>query len=242
MNAANEESGATPHLGERVELHALGALEPHERLQVEAHVAGCAPCARALAAAEATVAALDDAFVRQSEPPARLAARLGASAKANPASAAPRFAARRARMRSRFYATAATLLIAVGAGGGALVERGLSDVAKARDAASDSAVLATLATSHFNHATLVARAPSTPVAKVLYARDGAWLYLIIDSAACACRVVARTATGARDLGAPAVRGTTSTLFARGAGRPQSIELVGLSGRVVSDVTLVYATR
>jgi hypothetical protein len=237
MSAANEEPSPDRHLGELAELHALGALEPLERAQVERHVAACQRCAEALSAAEATVAALDDAFVAQVEPPERLGARIAASAQTVVPLAARR-AARGAWSIPSLYATAAALLLAAGVGAGALVEH----TADVRQAARDSAVLATIATSHFNHVTLTARTASAPVSKVLYARDGAWFYVVINTPACDCRVVARSALGERDLGPPTARGATATLFVRDDPRPNSIELVTPAGRVIADATLVYAAH
>lgn len=239
MNARNDDdAGIGDHPGELAELHALGALEPHERAQVEAHVAGCASCARALGEAEATVAALDDAFVPQIEPPERLAARIAASAKTFVPLAPARFTRVSSWHMPSLYATAAALLLAAGVGGGALLERS----ADTRQAAHESAVLATIATSHFNHVTLTARAPAVPVSKVLYARDGAWLYVVIDGTTCDCRVVLRSSAGARDLGAPAVRGSTATLFVTDAARPTSIELETRAGQNLSSASLVYTAR
>jgi hypothetical protein len=226
------------HLGELAELYALGALDSHERAQVEAHVASCANCARALGAAEVTVAALDDAFIPQLDPPERLGARIAASAQAV-VPLAPRRVSRRAALPSpSFYATAAALLLAAGIGGGALVEHS----AEVREAAHDSAILATIATAHFNHVSLTAREPSAPISKVLYARDGAWFYVVIDSPTCDCRVVARSAASERDLGAPEVRGSTATLFVRDFPRPTALELVDAAGRVIAGATLVYSAQ
>ena len=100
-------------------------------------------------------------------------------------------------------------------------------------------ILATIASSHFNHASLTPRDPAAPVSKVLYARDGAWFYVIIDSAACDCRVVARSAAAQRDLGSPEVHGDTAALFVRDFPRPTSLELVRASGGVLSNASLVY---
>jgi len=238
MNATNEGPDAGQHLGELAELHALGALEPQERAQVEAHVATCASCARALGAAEAMVAALDDAFVPQLEPPDRLRSRIAAAAQAVVPLVSRRVPRRAALPAPGFLATAASLLLAAGIGGSALVEHSV-DV---RQAAHDSAVLATIATAHFNHATLTARESSAPVSKVLYARDGAWFYLVVDSASCDCRVVAHSAAGERDLGKPEARGSTATLFVRDFPRPTSVELVDASGQVISGATLPYPAQ
>jgi anti-sigma factor ChrR (cupin superfamily) len=51
------------HVVDLAELYALGALEPEELAAIDAHVVSCADCRVAVGAAEATVAALDDAFV-----------------------------------------------------------------------------------------------------------------------------------------------------------------------------------
>ncbi len=232
MNVTGEGPGAARHLGDDAELYALGALEPDERVLVDAHVATCAACARTLAAAAATVAALDDAFIEQIEPPARLGARIAASARA----AAPRRIGQRMnRPLSSDLAMAASLILALGVGGGAIVEH----AAGVRQAANDSAVLATIATSHFLHVSLTARESAAPVSKAIYGRDGTWLYVVIDSAACTCHVVARSAAGERDLGSPDVRGTTSTLFTRDVLRPTSLALIDTGGGVISDTNLIY---
>lgn len=172
MSAPSELPDAGRHLGEFAELHALGALESLERAQVEAHVA---TCARALGIAEATVAALEDTYVPQLEPPERL------------------------RLR--------------------------------------------IASSHFNHVAFIAREAYAPISKVLYARDGAWFYVVIDSATCNCHVVARSAAGdERDIGTPEVRGSTATLFTRDFPRPTLLKLVDASGRVISGAALPYPAK
>ncbi len=226
------------HLGELAELYALGMLEPLERAQVEDHAAQCTTCTRALGVAESTVAALDDAFVPQLEPPDRLQARIAASA----AAVVPlvsRRASRRAAWRApAFAAAAAAVLLAAGIGGGEYVERS----GNARQAAHDSAILATIATSHFNHVTFTTRAAGVPVSKALYARDGAWFYVVIAGSACDCRVVARSAAGERDLGQPEVRGSSAALFVRDIPRPTSLALVDPSGRTLADATLAYSAR
>jgi hypothetical protein len=238
MNAPNgTRPDASRHVGELAALHALGALEPHERAHVEAHVAKCSACARAVGEAEATVAALDDAFIAQVEPPERLGTRIAASAR-TVVPLPPRHVARFTEPARGFYATAAALLLAAGFGGGAFVERSTD----ARQAARDSAVLATIATSHFNHVSFTARAAGAPISKVLYARDGAWFYVVINSATCDCRIVAHSAAGAQDLGAPVARGTTAALFVRGSPRPSSLELVIPSGDVIAAATLIYAAK
>ncbi len=237
MSPANDRGALGNHIGDLAELYALGALEPQECAQVEAHAARCTDCSRALGAAAATVGALDGTFVPQLEPPARLGARIAASAKALEPLAPPGAAARTALPRN-FLATAAALLLAAGLGGGALIERS----ADMRQAARESAILATVAGSHFNHVAFTPRDPSAPVAKVLYARDGTWFYVLVDSATCACRVIARSDASERDLGPLEVRGSTATLFVRDIPRPARLELIDASGRILSGAALAYPAR
>jgi hypothetical protein len=252
MSELMDQPRATDHIGELAELYALGVLEPQERADVDAHAAGCERCTRALGEAETAVAALDEVFVPRVEPPERLGSRIAASGDVvvplaprgtwpRPRSV-PGFLATAAALlwpRPRpvlgFLATAAALLFAVGVGGGLLAERSL----EIGGAARDSAVLATIATSHFNHVSFTARDPAAPVTKVLYARDGGWFYVIVDSAACNCRVFGRSAAVQRDLGSPEVHGNTATLFVRDFRRPTSLELVRASGGVLSSASLVY---
>ncbi len=232
MSAMSEGPDMGQHLGEFAELYALGLLEPEQRAQVDAHVAVCASCARALGAAESTVTALVDAFVEPTEPPVRLGERIAASARAQ---APRRLPPRWTWPAPSLLAVAASLIIAAGAGSGALLEH----AADVRQAARESAVLATLANAHFLHTSLTARDPAAPVSKVIYARDGAWMYVVVDSATCRCHVVVRLASGEQDLGDPDARGTTSTLFARTASRPTSVALVDAAGHVMSAATLAY---
>jgi hypothetical protein len=114
--------------------------------------------------------------------------------------------------------------------------------AEERQATRDGAILATIASSHFNHVAFAPREASAPVSKVLYARDGAWFYVVVDRAACDCRVVARSATDVRDLGKPETHGGAATLFVRDFRRPAALELVAASGRVISEAALAYPER
>ena len=238
MSSNETGPGRDWHIGEAAELYALGALEPTERARVELHVATCVACERALGVAATTVTALDDAFIAQDEPPARLGARIAASAVALAQTPTPLPRTPRTPFRAALIATAAAVLLGAGIGGGALAERAFSQRLEARE----SAVLATLATSHFNHTALRARSAGAAPSKVLYARDGSWLYVVIASAACRCRVVAQLARGVVDLGPPEARAGTSWLFTRIAGRPRSVRLLDAAGNVVADAALTYEAK
>jgi anti-sigma-K factor RskA len=219
------------HIEDIAGAYALGALDAPQRARVEEHAAACGACSRALGAAESAVASLVDASVTPYEPPERLGERIAASARATP----PVRAVRRFGVSRRVLALAAALVLAAGIGGGVALERASG---LARDA-RDGAVLATLANAHFEHVAFNPRSPRAPVAKAIYARDGTWLYVIVDSGTCDCRVVARSAAGERDLGAPEPRGEVATLFVRGAARPTGLLVEDASGDVLAAATLAY---
>ena len=114
--------------------------------------------------------------------------------------------------------------------------------------AQTDAALGAIASSHFAHTTLTAGRPGV-VAKALYARDGAWLYVVVENAPRGAHVVVRNAAASRDLGALDA-GTPSTLFARATGRADEITIVDGNGgsaanpiraeqRVIARGTPVY---
>jgi len=194
------------HMDDAIALFALGALDRDEARAVEEHAATCERCSRLLAEAEGTVTAMTDLSVPAFEPPADLAARLAASART-----ARVLAPRRTPERSRNlwqYATLAASIVAVAAGA-----FGGSQIAKDRSTiASDDRAFAAIVVSHFAHGTFTKQTPDAPTTKALWGKTPQWIYVIVDSADCACTIVARTPSGERDLGAPAPRGATATLF------------------------------
>jgi anti-sigma factor RsiW len=220
------------HIGDSAALYALGALEPAEHARIDAHVAGCDACLRELGRAEEAVATLDDASLPRIEPPAELGRRLSASA----APQASRLVPRQAHVARWSMAAAACLIFITGLYGVALFRQSADLRAAVK---GDDLAFATIATSHFKHESFVAREPGAPAAKVLYAPDGAWFYVVVDSGACACRVVAHSAAGERDLGAPQSRVTTSTLLIRDFPRPLSLDLVREGGSPIGGVSLKY---
>ena len=220
----------TGHLGDLAQLFALGVLEPEAHAEIEAHLRDCDGCSVEVGRAEATVAALTDATVLPQEPPARLAERLAASASlVTPlAGRLPRGAVDRLRS---WYAIAALFILGVVVAGGSIAQ----NVHLRRGLAQDDLAFATIATSHFRHTNFV----GSPPAKVLYARDGSWAYLIVDVPDCNCRLVARDDGTTRELGTPQSRGNTATLLVPRAGRPHSLALVGAGGNVLATASLAY---
>lgn len=207
------------HLGDEAELFALGALEDAERSAAARHVALCAACRERVAAAELVMASLA-AAVPAAEPPASIGRRLRASARGGrPRNAGP-------------FALAATVALAfVGLGSQTLL---LSN----REAAEDRA-LATIVSSHFNHVSAVTRGDSGVSAKVLYARDGAWIFVIARThESGTLHAFARTPTADVDLGALATSGETASLLVRPA-KPIGTVVIKRGDTEVATATLNY---
>lgn len=93
--------------------------------------------------------------------------------------------------------------------------------AAAQIARTDRA-LSALTSSHFGHTTL----QSVPgvTAKAIYARDGAWYYVLAEGAPRDAHVVLQHGSTSRDLGALDA-GPPAALFVRGAGRADRIAVV-----------------
>jgi anti-sigma factor RsiW len=181
------------HAGELAEAYALGALEADERDVVEAHIAQCPACSRRVGEAEEALLALERGTKLVKEPPGAAIVLPNVPRRAASWWALPAFAA-------------AFIL-------GLLFSH-----------FSPQSNVATLAMihSHFSHAQF-SGAPGAPAAKVLYARDRSWYYVIVagsrrfDVYGLQGRVAIR-------LGATEPRDATSELFARSEMRFDRIEL------------------
>ncbi len=103
--------------------------------------------------------------------------------------------------------------------------------ASARIAQTNLALVA-IAGSHFSHTTLASGPGIT--AKALYARDGAWCYVVVSGAPRGAHVVLRRGATAHDAGALGA-GDPATLFVRGAGRGDEIEIVAGNALVAHGV-------
>lgn len=176
---------AESHIGETAELYAAGALDARERRAVESHAAQCVECLRRLGEAEETVLALEQENVIRPIPFGR----------------AKTLAFERRGMPRWWLAVAAAIAL-------------LAGVTLARFLPQTAGNVATLAmiASHFNHAQF-GGAASAPPAKVLYARDRSWYYVIVAGAH------RYTVVGVYDarrylLGTTSPRGETSELFVR----------------------------
>ncbi len=104
----------------------------------------------------------------------------------------------------------------------------------------DDALRTTLVHSHFLHVGMTARSTPPLGAKVLYANDGAWAWIVIDRADCRCTVVGYRGTSTIALGEPEVKGTTSELYVPAAARLTRIVLAARGdGSPLAEADLTY---
>jgi hypothetical protein len=213
----------TEHLGEDAELYPLGVLDDDAARHVERHVAWCSECAERVAQAQAVAATLAAALPQATPSPA-LERRLRESARPQPT----------AKLRANllpFALAAAFALAFLGLGWQTLV---LQQRLKTEDVA-----LVTMVHSHFNHVSMSPESANPVAAKILYARDGSWIYIIADKPGGALHAIAHTeAGGVADLGALGSSGETATLLVHPRERIRSITLQR-AGADVASATLAY---
>ena len=184
--------------------------------------AACAACARALGDAEAAVLR----FIESGEVPA---ARPGALDRR------VRFAA---LLPARAWiAVAAALAIGL-IPWAATVLRERAAPTEQPQRLADAAMLA----GHFLHAPFAPRDPSAPPAKVVYARDGAWMYVIAGPGARPLDVAVVSADGRRSVVATlAASDTTRSAFIRTGAPPKEVQLLD-GGAPVATAQTVYPAR
>lgn len=185
------------HLGEDAELYALGMI-PERRDQIEAHLRGCAECAERVRAAE--------------EIGALLAAALP------PVPEATNVVPLRARGPRGWWPLVAAAAVVLVVGGTSVVRE---RAAESQLAYTDTALIA-MANAHFLHVTLAGR-PGV-IAKAIYARDGAWCYVVADGVPPGSHVLVTQGGVRRDLGV-LTGARPATLFVRGTGRIAEFAIV-----------------
>jgi anti-sigma factor RsiW len=210
------------HLGEDAELYPLGILDDDAARNVELHIALCSECAERVAQAQAVATSLAAALPLATPSPA-LERRLRESARLQP-SAKPRASL------FPFALAAAFALALLGLGWQTLVLR--------ERLQSDDVALVTMVHSHFNHVSMAPESASPVAAKILYARDGSWVYIIADKPGGALHAIARTAAATTDLGALTSTGETATLLVHPRERIRSIVLQR-AGTNVASARLTY---
>ncbi|MGC2651113.1 MAG: hypothetical protein WA304_09945, partial [Candidatus Cybelea sp.] len=130
----------------------------------------------------------------------------------------------------RFALAAAIAIIFLGLGWQTLV---LQQRLKADDVA-----LVTMVHSHFNHVSMAPESASPVAAKILYARDGSWMYIIADKPGGSLHAIGETPTGTIDLGLLTTTGETASLLVRPRERIRSVLLQRANANVAS-ATLTY---
>ena len=212
----------TEHLGEDAELYPLGILDDDAVRNVELHIALCSACAERVAQAEAVAASLAAALPPATPSPA-LERRLRESARPQPG----------AKPRASFFPFALAAAFAL-----ALLGLGWQAVVLRERLQSDDVALVTMVHSHFNHVSMAPESADPVAAKILYARDGSWIYIIADKPGGALHAVARTAAATTDLGVLTSTGETATLLVHPRERIVSITLQR-AGTNVASARLAY---
>jgi anti-sigma-K factor RskA len=240
------------HIGDDAELYALGALDDVSARRVEQHIAECPECAARVNDALLAAAALAEALPAVA-PSAELGRRINASVASGATTGAPRASSTVSRSAFRSaartstrsssqtstgwfsdrvvrYAVAAALVLA-------LLNAGWQSFRLHREIAVQDVALATLVHSHFNHVSATALVSGSLAAKILYARDGAWIYVIADHPGGALRALGYGAGAAVDLGTMP-DGKTATLLVHPKSRVRRIVLE--RGNIpVAEATLAY---
>jgi hypothetical protein len=208
------------HIGDNAELYALGELDDLEAARVERHARACAECARRLGDAEAAVLQLIEAGGVAEDVPETLDRRM-------------RFAQPASPTRAWIAAVAAAFVLG-------LLPWGWTMTQQRGNETPQPAVDAMLA-GHFAHAPLLPLVAGAPSAKVIYAREGGWIYVLAAAGTSALDVA--TVTGAKTsvVAALAPSGATRSAFVKIAGRIDAVELLE-NGKPISSAHVAYAPQ
>jgi hypothetical protein len=205
------------HIGENAELYALGELDELEAARVERHARACAACSSRLGDAEATVLQLIEAGGAATVPQA-LDRRV-------------RFARPASPTRAWIGAVAAAFVLG-------LLPWGWTMTQPHQNGTAQPAVDAMLV-GHFSHAPLLPLQAGAPPAKVIYAREGGWIYVLAGAGTSSLDVATVTAGRTVVVAALAPSGATRAAFVKIAGRVDTVELLE-NGKPISAAHVVYA--
>ena len=203
------------HIEELAELYSLGMLSPKERAAVDAHLVRCAPCSMRIGESEAVIAALAERALPTESAPPRLGERLLKSAAAR-AQARPMWSSVRV-----LIGVAAALILGLGL---SVLQVSRENQALRVALNGDERAFSALTHSHFRHAEFSRVMADSPSAKVIYARDGSWFYVVVDGARRDLHVLAKRDGATHDYGLAKVHGHTTTLFVDRANRATMLEL------------------
>jgi anti-sigma factor RsiW len=206
------------HIGENAELYALGELNELEAARIERHARTCAQCAHRLGEAEATVLQLIEAGGADASVPEALDRRIAFAKPAPPA-------------RGWIAAVAAAFVIGLLPWGWTVTQRHPNEAAQP---AIDAMLV-----GHFVHAPLLPLQAGAPSAKVIYAREGGWIYVLAAAGPDSLDVATVTGDRVSVVGELGSSGATRAAFVKISGRVDSVELLE-NGKPISAAHLVYA--
>jgi hypothetical protein len=206
------------HVGERAELYALGQLDALDIGRVERHARACDACAKRLGEAEAAVLELIEGGDVPAARPEALDRRM-------------RFVRPPAPTAAWIGAVAAAFVIGLLPWSVAMTHR------PAPPASSQGAIDAMLA-GHFTHAPLVALRADAPPAKVIYAREGGWIYVLAGPGSAALDVATVTNGSTSVVASLAPSAQARAVFARFDGRAGAVVLLD-RGTPVARAQLAY---
>jgi len=206
------------HIGESADLYALGHLDDRETARIERHARDCDLCAARLGEAEAAVLLLIES---------------GGVPAARPASLDRRMRFARPPSATAAWIGAVAAAFAIG-----LLPWSIVMTHRPPEAPSQQAAIDAMLAGHFAHAPLAGLRPGAPSAKVIYAREGGWIYVLVAPGSApldVATVSGGTTTTARSLPASA---QTRSAFVRTAGRADAVVLLD-QGTPVARARLVY---
>ncbi|MGH7661701.1 MAG: zf-HC2 domain-containing protein [Vulcanimicrobiaceae bacterium] len=197
------------HYSEELELYALGDLDEQDRAAIEAHALTCAECARRLGEAEETLASMSSLL---------------------PAYRAPQ------RRPSTWKPTARIAVAAAFVAGLLVAAFTLAFVNVGSGSNDDVRAQIAMTHAHFQHVQLAPVAAGAPAAKVIYAQDRSWLYVIVDDGRSGYRLLSAGPSGAHELAALVAHGGSSSVFIEHPPDSSTLELA-LGSSVVARGTL-----
>ncbi len=206
------------HIGENAELYALGQLGELESSRVERHARTCDACARRLGDAEAAVLHLIESG-DLAAPPAELDRRV-------------RFAGR--PPIGWIAAVAAAFVLG-------LLPWSVATFRHAHGGtANQQLAMNAMLAGHFLHAPAASLVPGAPQAKVIYPREGGWLYVLVGPAGQPVDVVAVIGSEHRTVASIPPGTQTRSAFVPIAAQVSTVQLLE-DGTPVASARIVYAS-
>ncbi len=207
------------HIGENAELYSLGHLDELEASRAERHARTCDSCAKRLGDAEAAVLHLIESGEVATETPTELDRRV-------------RFVKR--PPLAWISSVAAAFLIG-------LLPWGVTTLRHSNDGISANQQLAmnAMLAGHFLHTPVAALKPDAPKAKVIYPREGGWLYVLVGPSSLSIDLVA--IAGDRRLTVASIAPGTDTraTFVQIAQQVTAVQLLE-NGTPIGAARIVYA--